>query len=285
MCVAVTLFACMNALVKYLSPSFDSVQLVWARTLSHLIFVCLLFLPRHGLRLLRSRRPGTQAMRSALQISSTFLFFFAIRYVPLAEATSISFLSPILVTLLATRMLGEKIRLERLLVVLAGFAGVLIIVRPGSDVFHWASLLILGSATCYAFYQIYTRRVSGADPAETSAIYSALLGSLVTSLVVPFFWTTPGDAWQWIMLFGLGVLGGLGHYCVACAMFNAPANIMSPFAYFQLIGAVSFGYLLFDAVPTIHTAIGAALIIASGLYLGWRETQRPLAPAVGGKAA
>lgn len=274
MCAGVVLFACMNALVKLMGPHFSSPQLVWARTLSHLLFILALFMPRVGFAVFRTRQPGTQFLRSLLQIASTLLFFSALRFVPLAEATSISFLAPVLVTLLAAKMLGEPIRPSRLVVVFAGFAGVLIVVRPGSDVFQWASLLILGSATCYATYQVLTRRVTGTDSAEASAVYSALVGSVVMSLVVPYFWSDPTSAWQVVGLVTLGVLGGLGHYCVACALYNAPANIVSPFQYLQLVGAVILGYLLFDAVPTVYTGIGAVLIIASGLYLGWSETQR-----------
>lgn len=275
MCVAVLLFACMNAIVKYLGPYFSTLQIVWARTLGHLLFIFVLFLPAHGLAILRTRSPGTQVLRSLLLILSTLLFFFALRHVPLAEATSISFLAPVIVTVLAASMLGEKIRPSRLAVVLAGFLGVLIVVRPGSEVFQWASLLILGSATCYATYQVLTRRVTGVDSAETSAVYSALLGGVLTSVLVPFFWTAPTSWPQVILLLGLGILGGLGHYCVACALYNAPANIVSPFQYLQLLGAVVLGYLVFDAIPSVYTWIGAALIVGSGLYLGWSETQRP----------
>lgn len=274
MCAGVVLFACMNALVKYLSPHFSSVQLVWARTLGHLLFMFALFIPRVGLKVFSTRQPGTQFIRSLLQITSTMLFFSALRFVPLAEATSISFLAPVIVTLLAAKMLGERIRPSRLAVVITGFIGVLIVVRPGSDVFQWASLLILCSSLCYATYQVLTRRVTGTDSAEASAVYSALVGSVVMSIIVPYVWTTPVSFVHIAGMLALGMLGGLGHYFVACALYNAPANIVSPFQYLQLVGAVLLGYLLFDAVPSTYTWAGAALIIASGLFLGWSETQR-----------
>ena len=270
--MAVFLFACMNTLVKLLSARLDSVQIVWARTLGHFIFIGLLFMPRHGWAMLRSRTPRTQAARSLLQLTSTTLYFIALATVPLAEATTISFLSPLLVTLLAVPLLGEPIKANRMAVVLVGFIGVLVVVRPGSGLFQWSSLLILGSSLCYALYQVLTRRVSG-DPAETSAIWSAMLGSVLMSFVVPFFWRTP-DRWtDVLMLLTLGVLGGLGHYCVARAMINAPANIVSPFQYFQLLCAVVFGWLVFDAVPGVSTWLCAAIIIGAGLFLGWSETR------------
>jgi len=270
--MAVFLFACMNTLVKLLSARLEPVQIVWARTLGHFIFIGLLFMPRHGWGVMRTRTPGTQAARSLLQLTSTTLYFTALVTVPLAEATTISFLSPLLVTLLAVPLLGEPIKANRMAVVLVGFIGVLVVVRPGSNLFQWSSLLILFSSLCYALYQVLTRRVSG-DPAETSAIWSAMLGSVLMSFVVPFFWRTP-DRWtDVLMLLTLGVLGGLGHYCVARAMINAPANIVSPFQYFQLLCAGVFGWLVFDAVPGVSTWLGAAIIIGAGLFLGWSETR------------
>ncbi len=274
MCAAALLFALMNTLVKLLSSQLSSLQIVWARTLGHLIFMSALFLPRGGLKILKTGRPGIQLIRSVLQICSTMLYFFALRYMQLAEATAISFLAPLLVVLLAAPMLGEKIEPMRLAIVSLGFIGVVIIVRPGSEVFQWASLLILASATCYATYQILTRKIAGTDAAETSAIYSALLGAILTSLLVPFVWADPASLTQVAMLLSLGVLGGLGHYCVACSMFNAPANIVSPFQYLQLFGAVLLGYLVFESIPDIFTWMGAAVIVASGLYLGWSESKR-----------
>ena len=276
MCLAALLFTCMNTMVKFLSPHFSSIEIVWARTLGHFLFMLALFVPQHGFSIVRSARPGTQLSRSLLSITSTTLYFTALRQISLADATAIGFLSPVLVTLLAAPMLGERIRAGHLLTVLLGFAGVLIVVQPGTEVFRWGSLLIVASSTCYAMYQVLTRRVAQSDPAETSAIYRALLGSVLMSLLVPLFWTTPAGWWQVAMLLVLGLFGGLGHYFVACSMACAPANLMSPFQYFQLMGAVMFGYFVFGDVPTIYTWIGAALIIACGLYLGWYQSRKAI---------
>lgn len=274
MCAAVVLFACMNALVKLLSNQYDAVQLVWARILSHFVFILLIFVPRSRFAVLRTKRPGTQLIRSTLQLCSTACFFSALHYVPLAEAISISFLTPLIVTLLAAHMLGEAISARRLVTILVGLCGVLIVIRPGSEVFQWASLLILVSAFFYASYQVLTRRVAPVDAPETSAFYSALVGTLVTSLAVPFFWRTPDSAFDIAVMASLGVLGGLGHYLVARALFNAPANIASPFQYFQLVVGVILGYLMFGDVPTMYTWIGSAVIVASGLYIGWSESRK-----------
>lgn len=271
MCTAASLFPMMNGLAKLMSQDYSSAQVVWARTLSHLVFMLLLFAPKAGARIFRTRRPGLQFVRSCMLIGSTFFYFTALKYVPVAQAASISFTAPLIVVLLAGPMLGEKITPNRLAAVLVAFAGVLVVIRPGAAVFHWASLLILGTATCYAIYQILTRKVANWDPPETSAVYSALLGSLLMSLVVPFAWRTPDSVVDTLLLTSLGILGGLGHYCVARAMTYAPANFVSPFQYWQMIGSVTVGYLLFSEIPDRYTWIGASLIIGAGIYIGLRE--------------
>jgi drug/metabolite transporter (DMT)-like permease len=183
-----------------------------------------------------------------------------------------------MVALIAWPMLGERMTKSRLLAVIAAFLGVLVVIRPGTDVFHWASLLILGSSACYALYQVVTRRVAGLDRPETSAVYSALVGTLVMSMLVPLVWA-PIRSWSdATLLFSLGILGGLGHYFVARAMTCGPANIMAPFGYWQMVGSVIVGYLVSGLWPDISTWIGAAVIIAAGLYIAWRETRpRPVA--------
>jgi len=251
-----------------MSQSYSSEQVVWARTFSHLIFVLALFVPQTGWRIVLTKRPGVQFFRSCMLITSTFLFFTAIKFVPIAQAASISFTAPLIVVILAGPMLGEKVTLSRVLAVIVGFIGVLVVIRPGAAVFQWASLLIVGSASCFAVYQVLTRRVAGFDAPETSVVYSALVGSVLMSAIVPFSWTTP-DSWIDVLLLGsLGVLGGLGHYCVARAMTYAPANFLSPFQYWQMVGSVAVGYLMFAEVPDAFTWLGAALIIAAGIYVG-----------------
>jgi drug/metabolite transporter (DMT)-like permease len=272
MMLATSLFPVMNGLVKVLSAGYASEQIIWARTASHLVFVLLLFGPQLGWRIFRTARPGVQLARSLASLASTTLFFSGVKFIPLAEAASISFMSPFIVALLAVPMLGEAVRLSRLAAVAVGFLGVVVVIRPGGDVFNWASLLIVGSSLCYATYQILTRYVAGEDRPETSVVYSALVGTVVMTGVVPFFWTTPSPA-DALLLASLGVLGGLGHYCVARALTYATASVASPFQYWQLVGSVLVGYLLFADLPDRYTWLGAALIIGSGLFIGWRESR------------
>lgn len=268
MCLTGTFFPIMNGIAKLMSRDYTSEQVVWARTVSHLVFVLILFMPKSGWRIVLTRRPGVQFTRSCLLMGSTFLFFTAIKSVPIAQAAAISFTAPLIVVLLAGPMLGETIRLSHAMAVLVGFVGVLVVIRPGGELFQWASLLIVGSACCFAIYQILTRRVAGVDSPETSVVYSALVGSVLMSAIVPFSWRTPDTSTDVLLLGSLGVFGGLGHYCVARAMTCAPANFLAPFQYWQMIGSVAVGYLLFAEIPDTLTWIGASLVIAAGIYVG-----------------
>lgn len=277
MCAAAMCFSVMNALAKYLSTKagFSSQEVIWARNLGHLLFVIALFAPKRGIvGLLRSQRLGIQVIRSLLLLTSTVCFFVSLKFIPLALASSISFTAPFIVTALAAPMLGEKVGIQRWSAVVAGFIGALIVIRPGAENFHWASFLVIGSATCYAFYQILTRRVVGHDSPETTVTYSALVGTLLMSAAVPFDWRTPDEPGHIAMFLALGLLGGSGHYFIARALVQAPASIVSPFNYVQLIGATALGFLIFGDFPDLWMWIGAAIIVASGVFIVWRETRR-----------
>lgn len=272
MCLAGTIFPVMNGLVQVLSPRYSSEQLVWVRTAAHLVFVLALFMPRLGPDVLRSARPSWQLARSVILMCSTLFFFNGVKYLPLANAASISFMAPFIVTVLAWPMLGERFGVRRLAAVIVGFIGVLVVIRPGSDVFHWASLLILGSAVCYALYQVCTRKVADVDRPETSAVYSALVGTVLLVPIAMMVWTPFASIGDAIAMLSLGVFGGLGHYCVARAMTYAPANVVTPFHYWQIVGSVAVGYLITETLPDFYTWLGAAIIVSAGLYIVWRET-------------
>lgn len=272
---ATLLFVWMNAGVKLLSPHLPTVELIWARSLGHLLFIVAIFAPGHGgWRLFATRKPAVQLARSLLLIASTSFFFAALGFVPLADATAVSFTAPIGVAALAGPVLGERVGLRHWIAIGAGFAGALVIVRPGGEGANPYALLVLGSAGCYAGYQILTRHVAPFDTPETSVAYSALVGTLVLSSVVPFFWKAPDRLSHWLILSVLGVLGGLGHYCVARAFLWGPASLISPFHYIQLVWAVAVGYLVFGDAPSPWMWVGAAIIVASGFYIAWLETRR-----------
>ena len=278
-CLAGAQFAVMTGIAKYLGTHYSSLQISWARAFGHILFLLAAFLPRYGLRVLRTGRPFTQLLRSVLLFTSNLATFFALTFIPLAKAASISLTAPLIVTLLAGPMLGERTTRARIIALLCGFGGVLLVIRPGSAVFHWASIFVLISATSYAVYQILTRRVAGVESPETSALYSSLVGAFGMLFVIPFVWITPDNLLDIVLFCSVGVLGALGHYCIAIAFGFGPANILSPFQYFQLLASVTVGYVLFDELPDAFTWVGAAVIVGSGIYIGLSQTRSPRRPA------
>lgn len=264
------MFSTLDASVKWLSDRFDIVQLVWARYAFHLlIFVVLL--PQNGIRAtLRTRRPGLQVLRSLMLVASSMFFFTSIAYIQLAEAHAIGMVAPLLVTALSVPLLGEAVGWRRWTAVAVGFAGALVIIRPGLAEVQVATLLPLGMAVCYAAYQVMTRMLARHDTANTTSFYTAIVGVLALSAIVPFFWTAPGAA-EWPMLAGLGLLGGVGHYCLILAYARAPAAVIAPFVYTQLLWAIVFGFVVFADLPDVWTFVGGGIVTASGLYVFSRE--------------
>ncbi|MBD0273425.1 MAG: DMT family transporter [Acetobacteraceae bacterium] len=273
MCLAGLLFPMMNGAAKLLGADYSSLQVSWARAFGHVVFMLAAFLPRHGLALLRTKRPGLQLARSATLFLSNLCFFFAIVFVPIAKAAAISMTAPLIVAVLAWPMLGERTTVGRVAALGIGFAGVLVVIRPGTAVFHWASLFVLASATCYGLYQILTRTIAAADSPETSTVYSSMVGAFGILVALPFVWETPKGLFDAALFCSLGVLGALGHYCVARALGHAPANVVSPFQYFQLLGSVAVGWAVFNDLPDALTWIGAAVVVLSGLFIGWSQTR------------
>ena len=272
MLAAGLLFALMAGFAKLLGQHYSSLQISWARAFGHILFLSALFMPHMGLSLFRTRRPGLQLFRSAMLFTSNLNFFYAISFIPLAKAAAISLAAPLIVALLAWPMLGERTTRGRVVALLIGFVGVLVVIRPGTAIFQWASVFVLISAAAYGVYQILTRRIAGIDPPETSALYSAFVGGFGMFVVLPFVWIAPLSLLDVGLFCGVAILGALGHYCVAHAFGYAPANVLSPFQYFQLVGSGAVGWLLFSELPDSITWAGAAIIVAAGLYIGWSQT-------------
>ena len=184
------------------------------------------------------------------------------------------FTAPIIVTIISVVFLGERVGVWRWGAVGMGFVGALIIVQPGAEDFEPATLLTLTSAFCYAIYQLLTRRLVEQDSPETQIIYTALVGALVTSCIIPFVGTMPDEAWQVSSFILLGAIGATAHLLVIQALRRAPASVIAPIGYIELVSATILGFLVFDDLPGVTTWIGASLIIGSGLVIAWRETVR-----------
>jgi drug/metabolite transporter (DMT)-like permease len=281
MLLAINLLPFMNVAAKFLSGDYHTVQVVWARYTGHLVFVILMFMPRHGLSLFRASKPGIHFIRSLLMFLATACFFTALRFIEVPVASAINFTSPLIVTALAAPFLGEVVGIRRWTAVAVGFAGALIIIRPGGGETHWAMFLVLGTALCYATYQIYTRKFSAADSPETSITYIAVVGAVISSIALPFYWVTPVSVIDAGLFALLGFIGGLGHYFVIRAFQYGEASVLAPFNYGQLVMAIILSYFVFGTFPDIWTFVGGGIIVSSGLYITYRETLRgkkPTAP-------
>ena len=278
MMIGLALFTGGEAVVKTLAPKYDVTQIVWSRYVFHALVTFLLFYRSGIFQLAKTTRPWLHISRSALMLIATSLFFFALRYLPLADAVAIHFIAPILITAFSIPILKEQVGWRRWAAIFVGFIGAMIIIRPGSGGTHWAAILPLASAVCYAIYQILTRIASKTDSTQTSLFWTSVFGVGVTSLFVPFFWVTP-TLTEWGLMMALGSMYGIGHYLLIRGLEMAPASRLSPFLYTQIIWATLFGVIFFGQFPDMITVGGAAVVIASGLYIWWRETKSASEPA------
>jgi len=263
-------FSMLDTTAKYLVQHYPPAQVVWVRYAGHLVIAAVIFLPRHGLGLLHSQRLGLQVVRSLLLFGATCANFAALQYLQLAETASIFFSTPLMVAVLAVPLLGERIGPRRWSAILIGFVGVMIVVRPGLGLVHWAISLSLLAALCAGLYQIATRKLAGTDRVATTQFYTALIGALAITPLVPFVWEMP-NLYDALLMICLGALGGFGHWMLILAHRLAPAPILAPFNYIQLLPMVVLGYLVFGDLPDVWTLLGAGVVLSSGLYLFYRE--------------
>jgi drug/metabolite transporter (DMT)-like permease len=283
MCAAVALFACLDTTAKYLNTRMDSLEIAWARYTSAFLLTFLVSNPWTQPGLVHTRALKLQIVRGVLLVASTALNFLALRWLQLDEALSIIFTFPFIVAIASGPLLGEWIGWRRWSAILFGFAGVLLITRPGFGHMQPAALFSLAATICYGFYAVITRIVSRVDSSATSLFYNNFVGALVMLPVIPFVWHTPASWVIALMLVGTGVLGSVGHFCLIAGHRLSPASVLAPFIYTQLIWVTIFGYFVFDHLPTTWTMAGAAMVIGSGLYLLYRE--RKLGKATTSEAA
>lgn len=279
MCSALVCFSALDATAKWLNHVVDPLLVVWARYVSSVALVSLFVNPWSTPGVTSTARPWLQVGRSLLLLLSTALNFIALQYLQLSQTISIMFSAPFILALIAGPLLGERIGPRRLAAVVVGFGGVLIVARPGFGGLHPAALLSLAGAVCYSFYAVTTRLLAAHDSSQTTLFYSGLAGVALMTPLLPFIWTTPASPLVWVLLLVTGALGTLGHWLLILAHARAPAMVLSPFLYTQIVWMVALGYLVFGDVPDRWTLTGAAVVIASGLYLLHREHVRTLPPA------
>jgi drug/metabolite transporter (DMT)-like permease len=271
MCGAVACFAFLDTTAKYLNLHMSTLEVVWARYTGAFLLPFIVSNPWTRPGLVTTARPLLQVGRSVLLLASTMCNFMALRYLQLDEAISIAFSTPFFVAALSGPILGEWVRWRRWTAISVGFLGVLVVTRPGPGSFQPAALLSLGGAMCYALYALSTRILARTDSNETTLFYSNIVGAGAMLPVVPFFWTTPTDALIIALMVVTGALGSFGHYLLIAAHRLAPAAVLSPFIYAEIPLMIVLGFLVFADLPNRWTLTGAAIVVASGLYILHRE--------------
>lgn len=268
MLAAVMCFALLDATAKHLSQKFPVPMLVWARYTLHFLLMLLFLAPTMRWRLIATRRPAKQIVRALMLVCVTGFVMAAFRHLPLAETTALLFITPLIVALLAGPLLGESLRPLHWAASICGFGGALLIARPDGALNSTGLVLILAAALCYSIYQIQTRQLSPTENTLTMLFYTALVGTVCMTLAAPLYWGGPLPDWQeGLMIASLGIYGGTGHFMLISAFRHAPATLLSPLLYVQLIWATLLGWLAFGHWPDGTTLAGMAIIAASSAAL------------------
>ncbi|HTO48518.1 MAG TPA: DMT family transporter [Burkholderiales bacterium] len=270
---AVSTFALLDAMTKYLARTYPVPMIVWARYATQTLMMVLVLGPRLGYDLVRSRRPGLQVIRGVVLVGSSMFFVYALAHLPLAEASAIGFLSPLVLAGMSVWLLAERVRRSVWAAIIAGFVGVLFIVRPGGDVFTAAAVLPMLSAVCFAGYQLLTRQLAGIDSSLTTLFYGAIVGAVLLTFALPFSWQPPASVLHGLAFCLLGILGGTGHFLLIRAFTHAPPSVLAPFVYAQLVAVLALGYLVFGEFPDRGSLVGMAIIVLAGAWIAARQAR------------
>ncbi|MBT4889267.1 MAG: DMT family transporter [Rhodospirillales bacterium] len=268
--LAFSIMPAMDAIAKYLATYLPVIQVTWGRYFFHLLMIAPIVFYRYGIAALKPEQFILQVARGGFLLGATLCFFTALVYLPLADALAIIFISPLLVTLLSPFFLGETVGKVRIIAALIGFVGTLIIIRPGTENMNIGSLIALGTGIMYTCYSISTRKLSGSSPPLVTLAFTALLGTIILSLALPFYWhdLTLIDIG---LMVAMGGAGALSQYFFIKAYDYAEASYLAPFGYFEIITATLFGWIFFNDFPDSWTWLGTAIVIASGIFISLRE--------------
>lgn len=271
MVLAVGLFACLDTMSKYLAAHYPVPAIVWARNTLQLALMLVFVAPRMGTALVRTANLRLQIVRGIMLIAASLSFMTALSRLPLAECTSMAFTAPLIIAVLAGPLLKEEVQARTWVALAAGFVGVMLIIRPGSALFSWAALLPLGSAVLMATYQMMTRRLAGRDAPLTTLFYPALIGTLLVPVLFPMSFVLPRDPLHIALFVAIGVVGSVGHFFLIRAFDHAPASMLGPFTYAQLVVALLLGWAVFGQLPDGYSLLGMLVIVASGLALALKH--------------
>jgi drug/metabolite transporter (DMT)-like permease len=279
--LAIAACACFSALdttTKLVSASVPLLMALWFRYAFQAVATTVVVLPLRGWRVLHTRHLPFQCLRGVLLLVSSLMAFASLRFMPVGEFTAIVMIAPLAVTLLAATVLKEHVSPMRWTLVAGGFAGTLVIIRPGGEAFSWVSLLPLLLVVSNAWFQIITSKLARTEDPVTMHLYTGWSGTLLASLALPYVWTTLGDPWLWAGLSFMGFMATIGHFLLILAFQRAPASTLTPYLYSQIAFAMLGGLLVFKHIPDGWSLAGMALIAvcgAGGAWLTVREGRRP----------
>ena len=268
---ATSLFALLDTVCKWLSQTYPVPMVVWARYLAQTVLMVIVLGPRLGWGLVRTKIPGMQLLRGLALLSVSLVFLLSLSLMPIAETTAISFMAPLLLTALSVLVLREYVPRGAWAAVTAGFIGVLIIVRPGGGLFTPMVLLPIASALLFAIYQLLTKKIAGIDSTLTTLFHGCLVGTVILTVTVPTFWVQPQSWFDGLLFIFTGLLGGGGHFLLIRAFEHAPASLLAPFMYFQLVVVSILGYVVFITFPDGWSLIGMGIIVLSGAWVAARH--------------
>lgn len=278
MLLAVSLFAFLDSAAKLSGREVPTLEVVWFRFAVHFILVAVVLNPWRAPQAWQTRAPKLQLARAGVQIFCTGLNFLALGYLQIAQTLSIQFTTPIFVTILSIVFLGEQVGRYRWFAIFIGFAGVLVVTRPGMTGFHWAFCISLISVMVGASYNILTRRLAATENPGSMLLIMAAFPAAVLLPVLPFIWVWPPSGYAWCTLIATGVFGAISHFFMIQAHRYAPASFLAPLQYAQFLAVILLGFLIFGDVPTIHTFVGAGIVVASGLFILYRERRLSKGP-------
>lgn len=262
-----------DGIAKALTARYPVAEIVWARYLFHFLLLLPLIAWKNGLPSLRPKRIWLHLLRGAFTVFATFFFFWGLSTLPMADTLALLFCYPLFITAMSPIFLGEKVGLRRWAAVIAGMAGVLVIIRPGGDVFQWSSLFGVAAGLSMACYWIVTRRVSASAPPLVAAAYAAVFGVLFMPIIFPGGWVVPSAADVGLV----AIMGGIAaafHLLVVKALEFGQASVLAPFGYTEIIMATTIGYVVFGDFPDPLTWTGIAIVIGAGVYISLRERKQ-----------
>lgn len=273
MALGMFIFSAVDTQAKYLTATLNPIQIVWVRQMGLLVCVVLWVIVK-GRSTLHSHQPGLQVVRGVMAAGSATLFIVAIAYVPLVDAVAVSFIAPLVVTLLGALVLRERVGIRRWAAVIIGFAATLVVIRPGLGVIHPAVSLVLLAATLFAVRQVLSRVLGRTDSTLTTVAYTAVVGVAILTIPLPFVWRWPATGFEIAMLCSLALMAAAAEMCVIRALELAQAVVVAPLQYTLLIWSTAYGFLIFGQLPDLWTWVGAIIIVLTGAYTVRRDYLR-----------